>query len=215
MTSKTLVGAALAVLALGTVLTACGGNTTSGMAGMTSTTTSAAQHSDHSNADVSFAQQMIPHHQQALAMAKLVSSRTTNAKVTDLAGRIEKAQDPEIQQMTAWLNQWGAASATTSTGAMPGMSSTPTTSTMPGMGDGQPMPGMMSDADMAKLQALKGGDFDTMWLQMMVQHHQGAIDMAKTELTQGTSADAKTLAQKIIDGQQAEITEMKGLLGQS
>ncbi|MFC0430887.1 DUF305 domain-containing protein [Kutzneria buriramensis] len=212
MTSKNLVRTALAVLALGAVLTACGGTTTSGMAGMTSTTASATQQSNHNNADVAFAQQMIPHHQQALAMAKLVSGRTTNAKVTALAGRIQKAQDPQIQQMTAWLNQWGAAPATTSMGAMPGMSST---SAMPGMGDGRPMPGMMSDADMAKLQTVKGGDFDTMWLQMMVQHHQGAIDMAKTELAQGSSTDAKTLAQKIIDGQQAEITEMKGLLGQS
>lgn len=200
MTSKTLAGTALAVLALGAALTACGGATSSGMTGMTSTTTSAAQHSDHDNADVAFSQQMIPHHQQALAMAGLVSGRTTDAKVIDLAGRIEKAQDPEIQQMTAWLNQWGAAPATTA---------------MPGMGDGQAMPGMMSDADMAKLQGLKGAGFDTMWLRMMVQHHQGAVDMAKTELTQGASADAKTLAQKIIDGQQAEITEMKGLLGQS
>jgi uncharacterized protein (DUF305 family) len=210
VTSKTLVGTALAVLALGAALTACGDNASSGMTGRTSTTTSAAQQNDHNSADVAFAQQMIPHHQQALAMAKLVSGRTTNAKVTDLAGRIQKAQDPEIQQMTAWLNQWGAAS-NTSMGAMPGMS----TSAMPGMGDGRPMPGMMSDADMAKLQTVKGGDFDAMWLQMMVQHHQGAIDMAKTELAQGSSTDTKTLAQKIIDGQQAEVTEMQGLLGQS
>jgi uncharacterized protein (DUF305 family) len=206
MTSKPLVGMALAILTAGVVLTACGnaGNSTGASP---STTTSATHAADHNQADVTFAQQMIPHHQQALDMARTVAGHTTNAKVTDLAGRIEKAQDPEIQQMTGWLNQWGAAPSTTS--GMPGMG------TMPGMGDGRAMPGMMSDQDMQQLSQAKGAGFDKMWLQMMVQHHQGAVDMAKTELAQGASADAKTLAQKIIDGQQAEITEMKGLLGQS
>ncbi len=192
MTSKTLVGTALAVLAAGAVLAGCGG-----------TSTSNTQAAGHNQTDVTFAQQMIPHHQQALDMAKLVSGHTTNAKVTDLAGRIEKAQDPEIQQMTGWLGQWGAAPTTTGT------------SDMPGMGGGSAMAGMMSDQDMQQLGQAKGAAFDKMWLQMMTQHHQGAIDMAKTELSQGASSDAKTLAQKIIDGQQAEITEMKGLLGQS
>jgi len=77
------------------------------------------------------------------------------------------------------------------------------------------MPGMMSDADTKKLEAAKGAEFDKMWLDMMIKHHQGAVDMAKTELTQGSNADAKALAQKIIDAQQAEITEMQGLLTQS
>jgi uncharacterized protein (DUF305 family) len=149
-----------------------------------------------------------------------VAGRTSNAKVIDLAGRIQKAQDPEIQQMTGWLKTWGAAApATTGMSDMPGMTSG---QSMPGMSSGSPMPsgtasapmtGIMSAQDMATLQAAKGSQFDTMWLQMMTQHHQGAIDMAKTELNQGASTDAKTLAQKIIDGQQAEITEMKGLLG--
>jgi uncharacterized protein (DUF305 family) len=215
MTRKTLVGTALAVLTLGAVLAGCSGiDTNSGhdMSSMSSTTSApAAGQAGHNQADVTFAQQMIPHHQQALDMAKLVSSRTTNAKVVDLAGRVQKAQDPEIQQMTGWLTTWGAA--TTSTGMnMPGMS---TGQSMPGMTGSASMPGMMSDADMSKLQGMKGAEFDRMWLQMMIQHHQGAIDMAKIELAQGGSADARTLAQKIIDGQQAEITEMNGLLGQS
>ncbi|GAB2984128.1 DUF305 domain-containing protein [Amycolatopsis acidiphila] len=203
MTRKTLVGMALAVLTLGAVLAGCGGGTTTGhdMSSMSGSATKApaAGQGDHNPADVAFAQQMIPHHQQALDMAKLVSSRTTNTKVVDLAGRIEKAQDPEIQQMTGWLSTWGAAAN--------GMN-------MPGMTSGQPMPGMMNYTDMTKLQGMKGAEFDRMWLQMMIRHHQGAIDMAKTELAQGSNTDAKTLAQKIIDGQQAEITEMNGLLGQ-
>ncbi|MFG1645631.1 DUF305 domain-containing protein [Amycolatopsis sp. NPDC049252] len=151
----------------------------------------------HNADDVTFAQQMVPHHSQALDMAKLVPSRSTDPKVLDLASRIAKAQDPEIQQMQTWLTTWGA-----------GMSG------MPGMAHGS-MPGMMSDADLEKLKGTKGAEFDKMWLDMMVKHHQGAVDMAKTELSKGGNADAKALAQKIIDGQQAEITEMQGLLARS
>ena len=158
----------------------------------------------HNADDVTFAQQMVPHHSQALDMAKLVPSRSTNPKVLDLASRIEKAQDPEIQQMQTWLTTWGAGMS-----GMPGM----THESMPGMSGS--MPGMMSDADMKKLEGTKGAEFDKMWLDMMIKHHQGAVDMAKTELSKGGNADAKALAQKIIDGQQAEITEMQGLLTQS
>ncbi|GHF79747.1 uncharacterized protein (DUF305 family) [Amycolatopsis bartoniae] len=214
MTRKTLVGTALAVLTLGTVLAGCSGNTSSDhdMASMTSSTSApAGQQGNHNQADVAFAQEMIPHHQQAVTMAKLVPSRTINAKVIDLADRIQKAQDPEIQQMTGWLSTWGAAPATSSMN-MPGMTDG---QSMPGMSGSNPMPGMMSDADMTKLQGMQGAEFDRMWLQMMVQHHQGAIDMANTELTQGSSPEAKALAQKIITAQQAEITEMNGILGQS
>ena len=197
-TRNTLAGAALAVLALGTALTACSSGTGHDMNSMSGSATpaAAAGQGDHNQADAAFAQQMIPHHQQAVDMAELVAGRTTNAKVIDLAGRIQKAQDPEIRQMTGWLSTWGAAT---------GM-------TMPGMTGGQSMPGMMSDDDMTKLRGAKGAEFDRMWLRMMVQHHQAAIDMAKTELSQGGNADAKALAQKIISGQQAEITEMNGLL---
>ncbi|MEU4250002.1 DUF305 domain-containing protein [Amycolatopsis sp. NPDC026612] len=155
----------------------------------------------HNADDVAFAQQMVPHHSQALDMAKLVPSRSTDPKVIDLASRIAKAQDPEIQQMQGWLSTWGT--------GMPGM----THESMPGMSGS--MPGMMSGDDLKQLEAAKGTEFDKMWLTMMIQHHQGAIDMAKTELSKGGNADAKALARKIIDAQQAEITEMQGLLGQS
>src|SRR3954452_6332025 len=183
MTRKNLVGAALSVLTSGVVLASCG-STTSPATAPSAPSASTAQQGDHNQADIAFAQDMIPHHGQALDMAKLVPGRTSNAKVVDLAGRVQKAQDPEIQQMTGWLKSWGA-----STGMnMPGMSD----SSMPGMS------GMMSDADMNKLRAAKGAEFDRMWLEMMVQHHQGAIDMAKTELAQGGNAEVKKLAQRIV-----------------
>jgi uncharacterized protein (DUF305 family) len=212
---KTVLISGLA-LASAVLLGACSGNDS--MSGMHSTSApapSSAQQAGHNADDVAFAQQMIPHHSQALDMAKLVPSRSTNPKVIDLASRIEKAQDPEIQRMQSWLTGWGAGS---SSSAMPSM----THESMPGMGTStstpgmdHDMPGMMSDADMQKLDQAKGAEFDKMWLDMMIKHHQGAVDMAKTELDKGSNADAKALAQKIIDAQQAEITEMQGLLSQS
>ena len=76
------------------------------------------------------------------------------------------------------------------------------------------MPGTMSDAEMQSLEQAKGAEFDKMWLDMMIKHHQGAVDMARTEVAHGGNADAKALAQKIIDTQQTEITEMQGVLSQ-
>lgn len=180
---KTLFLGALAVTSA-VVLGACSGNDSmSGVPG------------DHNAGDVTFAQQMIPHHSQALAMAKLVPSRSTDPKVVDLAGRIEQAQDPEIKQLRGWLSTWDASSP----------------SSMPGMTH-ESMPGMMSADDLTKLEAATGTEFDKMWLDMMIKHHQGAVDMARTELSAGSNTDAKALARKIIDAQQAEITEMRGLL---
>jgi uncharacterized protein (DUF305 family) len=200
---KTLFLGALAV-ASAVVLGACSSSDSpSGMSAHSSAPVpvpapaSGQQGGDHNADDVMFAQQMIPHHSQALDMAKLVPSRSSNPKVIDLAGRIEKAQDPEIRQMQGWLSTWGASSS----------------SDMPGMNHGS-MPGMMPAEDMTKLEAAKGTEFDEMWLDMMIRHHQGAVDMAETELGKGGSADAKALARKIIDAQRAEITEMQDLLRQ-
>ncbi|MFJ8961787.1 DUF305 domain-containing protein [Lentzea sp. NPDC102401] len=142
-------------------------------------------------ADVTFAQGMVPHHEQALEMAKLVPSRSSDDKVRDLASRIEKAQGPEIAQMNEWLQQWGAKQDH----------------------EGHDMTGMMGQDDMAELEKSSGAEFDRMWLDMMIRHHEGAVEMAKTELAQGQDDKAKKLAQAVIDGQQQEITEMKALLG--
>jgi uncharacterized protein (DUF305 family) len=176
-------------LASAVLLGACSGNDS-----LSTPDNSSSAAAGHNADDVTFAQQMVPHHSQALDLAKLVPSRSTDPKVVDLAGRIAKAQDPEIRQMQGWLSSWGA--------GMPGM----THESMPGMS------GMMSGDDLEKLEAAKGAEFDKMWLDMMIRHHQGAVDMAETELAKGGNADAKALARKIIDAQRAEITELRGLL---
>lgn len=149
--------------------------------------------STHNEQDVTFATDMIAHHAQAIDMAKLVPSRSTEPKVLELADNIEEAQGPEIEKMRGWLGEWGAPTA--------------------GHGGANPsMPGMMTSEEMDELGALTGADFDQMWLGMMIRHHQGAIDMAEVELEKGRSDTAKALAQQIIDGQRAEMTQLQELL---
>ncbi|KAF2780378.1 DUF305 domain-containing protein [Streptomyces sp. OM5714] len=153
----------------------------------------------HNAQDVAFAQGMIPHHRQALEMARLAADRSASAEVEDLAARIEKAQDPEITTMTGWLTAWGEEVPE----SMPGMDHSAHSG----------MPGMMGAEDMTKLKEASGREFDTMFLTMMVEHHEGAVEMAGTEKAKGRYAPAKTLADAIATAQNAEITEMNKLLG--
>ena len=155
--------------------------------------------------DVAFAQQMIVHHRGALAMAQLAEGRTENEKVLDLAARIEAAQEPEIQRMTGWLEEWGEEVPTESDG-MEGMEH----GSMD-MGDME-MEGMMSEEDMAALESASGGDFGRMFLEMMIEHHRGAVEMAEIEIADGEYPDAVTLAEEIAESQTAEIEEMESLL---
>ncbi|MEV8566364.1 DUF305 domain-containing protein [Streptomyces sp. NPDC051322] len=156
----------------------------------------------HNAQDVAFAQGMIPHHRQAVVMADLAPSRAKSQAVTDLAATIKKAQDPEITTMSGWLKTWGR---NVPTGDMPSMSG------MAHSGGG--MDGMMPEADMTKLEKLSGPAFDTAFLQMMIGHHQGAVDMAKTEQSKGAYGPAETLAKSIIMSQSAEIARMNKMLG--
>ncbi|MGX1030795.1 DUF305 domain-containing protein [Streptomyces sp. SAI-097] len=181
-----------------------------------STTGSESGENAHNAQDVAFAQGMIPHHRQALEMARLAADRSASAAVEDLAARIEKAQDPEITTMTGWLTAWGEdvpepAPSNTSTGS----TGSTGTESMPGMDHSahSGMPGMMGGQDMAELERASGRAFDTMFLTMMVEHHEGAVEMAGTEKAKGRYAPAKALADDIITAQNAEITEMNKLLG--
>ncbi|GAB3958878.1 DUF305 domain-containing protein [Actinoallomurus acanthiterrae] len=183
-------------------LAACGGgnddsgNSMSGhsMPAHSMGASSAPSASGHNAQDVMFAQMMIPHHRQALTMAKQAAAKASSPEVKKLAGQIEGAQQPEIEKMTGWLKAWGESP---SSGDM-------------GMDHGS---GMMSEQDMKKLGTLSGKPFDKAFLQMMIQHHQGAVTMAKTEQASGSSADAKALASSIVTSQSAEIETMKKLLG--
>jgi len=157
--------------------------------------------------DVYFAQGMIPHHSQAVQMADMALDVSTNPDVIALAEKIKAAQGPEIDQMTTWLTDWDQ--------TVPD-----TNATMGDMGDmgdmdgagGMMMSGMMSAEDMGRLGNATGADFDKMFLEMMIVHHEGAVEMAEQELAEGKYQPTKDLAQAVITGQQAEIEEMNTLI---
>jgi uncharacterized protein (DUF305 family) len=152
----------------------------------------------HNNADISFAQMMVPHHTQAITMAKMAAMQAGSPQVKSLATKIEGAQQPEIDQMNDWLTSWGADTSTS------GMDH--------GSMDMGSSDGMMSQDDMNKLSNLSGAEFDHEFLTMMIAHHTGAIQMAETELKNGENAEALALATSIQVTQQAEITQMRSLL---
>lgn len=166
---------------------------------------SATAHNVH---DVSFAQDMIEHHQQAIEMAGMAATHTTNTKVLVLATTIDSAQSPEIQKMTGWQTAWGTpttpSTSSSGTGGMPSGSMN--------MNGGSRVSGMMSTADMTSLAGLSGEAFDKMFLSMMTQHHDGAITMAQQELASGQYGDSLALAASIVVSQQAQIQQMHQLL---
>jgi uncharacterized protein (DUF305 family) len=189
------------VAILAVTLAACGSDESS--TADTVATTEAADEADSAvtlnDADVEFAQGMIAHHEQAIEMAEIAldPNRTAGGDVSDLAIRIQAAQEPEIDQMTAWLTAAGES----------------ITMDMSDGHDMSSMDGMMSVEQMDALAVATGAEFDRMWLEMMIEHHEGAISQSETVLAAGSNADVLALADAIISAQQAEITEMQALLG--
>jgi uncharacterized protein (DUF305 family) len=187
--------AVLAALFAVTLVGACGNDNMDGMDHGKSTPPSTKEAADHNAADVTFAQEMIPHHAQAITMAKVAATNAADPKVKDLAKRIEDAQDPEIKTMSDWLKAWGE--------DVPA-------SDMGGMDHGS-MPGMMSSSEMAALEKAAGAEFDKMFLQMMIRHHEGAIPMAEALRELGSDSRALAVAGSIEAGQTAEIDAMRSI----
>jgi uncharacterized protein (DUF305 family) len=150
--------------------------------------------------DIVFAQDMIPHHEQALEMSALAITAEASPEVTALAREIQQAQDPEIILMRKWLRDWGAEELPHSGG--PGEESD---------GHAHEMPGMATGEQLLALTEASGREFDAMWLELMVAHHEGAIEMA--ERVAGTTEDleVRALAEAIIVAQGAEIERMREL----
>lgn len=188
-----------AVAAAALLLAACGddgsmsgmdhGGKTASASASASTAPSAA--GSFNDADVMFAQMMIPHHEQALEMAKLADGRAEDAGIKKIVTAVEQAQDPEIQKMKAWLKGWGKPESA---------------------GAGHSMAGMMSEQDMKKLADAKGKDFDRAFAELMIAHHEGAVKMAQDEQKDGANAEARALAGEVVRAQTAEITELRKIL---
>ncbi|WP_411134380.1 DUF305 domain-containing protein [Streptomyces sp. C10] len=194
-----------ATAASAVLLAACGGNDNGSHSTHRSPSKSAsspgasASAGAHNAADVAFAKGMIPHHRQAVEMAGLAATRASSSQVKELATKIEQAQDPEIKTMSGWLTAWGEQVPA----EMPGMDHSAHSG----------MAGMMSTKEMEALKKKSGKDFDTAFMEMMVGHHQGAVEMAGTEKKKGAYGPAKTLADAVIKAQNAEIVRMNKLLG--
>lgn len=157
------------------------------------------------DADVDFASDMIQHHAQALEMVDLTMGRDLDPEVAALTEEIRAAQAPEIETMADWLEEWDEPVPETSRDHVNAH------------GDGSEMdtdmPGMMSAEDMAALEEAPEGEFQDMWLEMMIDHHEGAVEMAEGQVENGEDEQAVALAKEIIAAQQAEITAMQDLLG--
>ncbi|WP_335991677.1 DUF305 domain-containing protein [Glycomyces sp. MUSA5-2] len=147
---------------------------------------------DFNDADVSFLQMMIPHHEQAVAMSDLAAAQAEDPEVVALAAQIAAAQQPEIDEMTGLLDEWGQSA------EMEGH-------------DGMSMGGMATDAQMTELEAARGADFDRLFVDLMIAHHQGAVDMAEEEQAEGQNAEAVALADAIITAQTTEIETLEAI----
>ncbi|HYZ69558.1 MAG TPA: DUF305 domain-containing protein [Mycobacterium sp.] len=189
----------LAAVAVALVLSSCSNATSEGQADhpKSDQPVITGQPAGYNADDVAFATNMIPHHKQAVDLSALVPDRTTNAELQQLAQRISAAQQPEIDVMKVLLVQWNENPDINSGHA----------------GHGNTMQGMVDDATMTKLKSLNGAEFDKLWLESMISHHQGAVEMAKAELANGDNVDAKSLAKNIVTTQEAEIGQMKQMGG--
>ena len=177
MTSRLRVVAILAAAAI--TLAGCTGSDEPGGTG-----------DEHNQADVSFAQEMIPHHLQAVMMAEMVQRRGASDQLEDLAERIEEAQEAEIDQMAEWLDDWDEDAFV---GHMRGM----------GMGGG--WGGMMRPRG-------TGPSFERVWLRAMIEHHEDALDMTREERAEGDFDPLVALATEMEAVQRAEIAEMEQML---
>ena len=153
---------------------------------------------EHNDADVMFAQMMIPHHQQAVEMSEMLLAKDdVPAEVAAFAQKVIDAQGPEIERMNSMLTAWGQDPVDTD--GMEGM-------------DHGGMSGMMSEEDMAALEQAQGTEAARLYLEQMTAHHKGAVDMAKDEVEDGQNPQAVQLAEQVIADQEAEITEMQQML---
>ncbi|MHA7279240.1 DUF305 domain-containing protein [Arthrobacter sp. MDT2-2] len=160
---------------------------------------------EHNDADVLFAQTMIPHHRQAVEMSEMMLAKDgISSDVVDLATTIKDAQGPEMGTMTGWLESWGEP--IEAEGAKGGMEGHDMHS------DSGSMDGMMSDDQMSELDAAEGDEASRLFLESMTAHHEGAIGMAQDEIDSGRNPEAVQLAETIVETQQAEIDTMAGLL---
>jgi uncharacterized protein (DUF305 family) len=190
----------LSVAAVGTAvaLAACGSQDAGGtgqsgdMANMPGMSQPAADaNASFNDADVAFAQMMIPDHQMTEKMAKVAKKKASSKDLKDLAGQMVEGQSETVDMLQGWLKEWGK----------------PATADMAGM----QMPGAMTDKDMDMLESMNGMEFDMMFAEMMIKHHEGSMQMARDEQAKGASPEAKAMAADMLKEQQAQVKALQGI----
>ena len=162
---------------------------------------------DHNEADVAFATAMIEHHAQAIQMANFTIGREgIDTRVAELAEEIRVEQTQEIDAMSEWLRAWGEP--VPETGFATGDSHSHETEGYAGDDHGD-MPGMMSGSDLAQLAEAPDADFESMWIEMMIAHHEGAITMAQGVQDDGQHDGIAELAADIESVQQVEVKDLE------
>ncbi|MET3770021.1 uncharacterized protein (DUF305 family) [Marisediminicola sp. UYEF4] len=193
MFNKRTLIAVVGVLAASLTLSAC--STASTDTGDNSPGSSSDASATFNDQDVVFAQSMVVHHSQAIDMAQVILDKDgIDPRVTELAQDIKDAQGPEIDQLNGFLEQWDAPA------------------DMDGMDGMDGMAGVMSEQDMADLEAATGTEASRLFLEQMTVHHEGAVEMAQVQVDEGQDPDATALAEKIIKDQNAELELMDELL---
>jgi uncharacterized protein (DUF305 family) len=162
----------------------------------------------YSDADIEFMSGMIPHHAQAVIMAGWAPTHGARKDVAILCERIVVGQRDEIATMQQWLRDRGQ--------AVPDATSTKHKMKMNGMEHEMLMPGMMTDEEMAALDKARGPEFDRLFLEGMIRHHQGAIDMVEALFKTHGAAQDETIyrfASDVYADQSTEIARMQKMLG--
>lgn len=162
--------------------------------------------------DVGFARDMSTHHRQAVGMAGLARDRSEDPALRMLAFDIETSQNQQVGMMQGWLQVWNVP-VNSSAEQMSWMAA----DSNPGMamaGDAGPMPGMASEAELTELQTLSGNDFDVLFLQLMIRHHQGGLPMAQYAVDNAETDVVRRFALRVLDGQAAEIITLDRLLSE-
>ncbi len=170
---------------------------------------------EHSDQDVAFATDMIQHHAQALSMVDLTLERPLDPEVAALAEQVRDAQAPEIELMSDWLVDWDEdVPATMRDHSNAGHGDHSAAEAMEGMGqDGtSDMPGMLTADQLAELEDAGDAEFEDLWLELMIAHHEGAVQMAEQQAAEGTYRPAVELAEDVVASQTAEIEQMRELL---
>lgn len=149
------------------------------------------------SSDFGYATMMIQHHSQALVMTELAPDRAGSSQIKRLAERIAASQKPEIGAMEGWLKINGGEEKAKKEGGHDHGS--------------MDMPGMATEAQLAKLRAAKGKAFDDLFINLMVTHHQGAVTMATEALSGGNNVQLEEMASDVIAQQTSEINRMRSL----